>query len=270
MQRIVDHIRVPEGADWRQVLYQHQMTTPVGQMERTAAQLSLQSAEIRMADPRIPAEKELIDMVADLCEARGIQHIPRIGVCKSNIPNAFSVGGQALVFSTNIKEIMDYDELKAIVGHELSHHRHSVRDSIINIGTVALGWEAVRLGGNRLYNKLPDVEGVLSYVTESAFLWARRAAGIVAGSALTTPWRRYMEVEADKEGAELTSPEHMKNAFIKLDERVQEMHAHHEDKPGNIVSRVIRFAMNPISVHPKTEDRIAAMDKMAEEQARGR
>lgn len=269
MNRIVDHIRVPAGENWREVLYQHQMRGEVGQIERVAAQMSLQSHAIKLADPRVPQEKELIDMVADLCEARGIAHIPRIGVCQSEIPNAFSASGQAIVFSTNIKQIMEYDELKAIVGHELSHHRHTLRDGIVNAGLFAAGFEGMRVGANRFYTKLPELGGLLGMASENAFMWARRATGVVVGGALTTPWRRFMEVEADKEGAELTSPEHMKNAFLALDDRVSDMKEHHEDTPRSLVSRVVRFAMEPISVHPKTEDRIKHMEKLAAEQ-RGR
>lgn len=262
MQRIVDHIRVPAGVDWREVLYEHQMRGEVGQVEQLASQLSLQSDKVKLADPRVPAEKVLIDMVADLCEARGIPHIPRIGICDSNIPNAFSVSGQAVVFSTNIKEIMEYDELKAIVGHELSHHRHTVRDSMVNLGLAYTGYEIVSRALQPLYTVGGNMGEVLNYGRSRLAAWAIAGVSVIGGSALTTFWRRHMEVEADKEGAELTSPTHMKNAFLKLDARVEEIQQHHEQKPRTLVSQIFRFVTEPISVHPKTEDRVKHMERL--------
>ena len=268
MQRIVDHIRVPEGQDWREVLYQHQARGQVQELELMKAKTHLHARNINLADPNIAEERELIDMVADLCEARGIQHIPRIAIAESNVPNASSIGGQVVVFTTDIKQRMSKDELRAIVGHELSHHRHTLRDTAATGALGFIGYQGATRLAEPALAMMPKAEGLLSMVTGRATHWLYHAIGAVGAVWAITPWRRYMEVEADKEGAELTSPEHMKGAFLKLEERAQELEAEHGavEKPSNLVNKVLHRLMEPITVHPKTEDRVKAMDKMSANQ----
>ena len=67
---------------------------------------------------------ELHQMVSDLAMKAGIKK-PRIAISKVNIPNAFAFGrsvsdGRVCV-TEGILKLLNKDELKAVLGHELSH-----------------------------------------------------------------------------------------------------------------------------------------------------
>jgi heat shock protein HtpX len=70
---------------------------------------------------------ELHRMVAELAEKAGIKK-PRVAISEMRMPNAFAFGrwrGDGRICVTRgILDIMSGEELKAIVGHEMSHIRH--------------------------------------------------------------------------------------------------------------------------------------------------
>jgi len=72
-------------------------------------------------------EPELHRMVAELAEAANIPK-PRVGISQLNIPNAFAFGrtrGDGRVCVTRgILKLLSRDELKAVLGHEISHIKH--------------------------------------------------------------------------------------------------------------------------------------------------
>jgi heat shock protein HtpX len=77
-------------------------------------------------------EPELHRMVAELAAAANIPK-PRVGISQLNIPNAFAFGrtrGDGRVCVTRgILKLLSRDELKAVLGHEISHIKH--RDMVI-------------------------------------------------------------------------------------------------------------------------------------------
>ncbi|WP_143746188.1 zinc metalloprotease HtpX [Methanobrevibacter arboriphilus] len=71
---------------------------------------------------------ELHQMVSELAMNAGIPK-PKIGVSETNIPNAFAFGrtkrdGRVCV-TRGILNTLNKDELKAVLGHELSHIKHN-------------------------------------------------------------------------------------------------------------------------------------------------
>ncbi|MFC1993183.1 zinc metalloprotease HtpX [Chloroflexota bacterium] len=77
-------------------------------------------------------EPELHRMVAELAEGANLRK-PRVGVSQLAMPNAFAFGrtqrdGRVCV-TQGILNLLNKDELKAVLGHEMSHIRH--RDMII-------------------------------------------------------------------------------------------------------------------------------------------
>ncbi|HEX7467308.1 MAG TPA: zinc metalloprotease HtpX, partial [Methanobacterium sp.] len=67
-------------------------------------------------------------MVEDLAMKAGISK-PKVGVAEINVPNAFAFGrskGDARICVTRgILNLLDKEELEAVLGHEMSHVRHS-------------------------------------------------------------------------------------------------------------------------------------------------
>lgn len=75
---------------------------------------------------------ELHQMVTDLAQRAHLPK-PKVGISELNIPNAFAFGrtqrdGRVCV-TRGIMNLLNKDELKAVLGHELSHIKH--RDMII-------------------------------------------------------------------------------------------------------------------------------------------
>ncbi len=71
---------------------------------------------------------KLHEMVADLASKAGIPK-PKIGISETNIPNAFafgkSKGDGRICVTRGILNLLDENELKAVLGHEMSHINHS-------------------------------------------------------------------------------------------------------------------------------------------------
>jgi len=72
-------------------------------------------------------EPDLHRMVAELADAAHIPK-PKVGISQLNIPNAFAFGrtrGDGRVCITRgIQRLLSRDELKAVLGHEISHIKH--------------------------------------------------------------------------------------------------------------------------------------------------
>jgi heat shock protein HtpX len=68
-------------------------------------------------------EPELHSMVEELAKKAKI-HKPKIGISQLNIPNAFafgSFGNHRVCITKELQQLLSKEELKAVVGHEISH-----------------------------------------------------------------------------------------------------------------------------------------------------
>lgn len=100
---------------------------------------------------------ELHSMVRSLATAANIP-MPRIGIARISIPNAFAFGrtikdGRICV-TEGIMNLLDREELKAVLGHEMSHIKN--RDvltitllSVIPIILYRIAWQFLFFGGQR-------------------------------------------------------------------------------------------------------------------------
>jgi heat shock protein HtpX len=104
-------------------------------------------------------EPELHRMVAELAEEAHVPK-PKVGISQLNIPNAFAYGrtqGDGRICVTQgILRVLNKDELRAVLGHEMSHIRH--RDmavitmlSVIPMILYWIAWSTMwgGLGGKR-------------------------------------------------------------------------------------------------------------------------
>lgn len=111
---------------------------------------------------------ELHRMVSELAQRAGLP-VPKIGISKTNLPNAFAFGrghhdGRICVTS-GILKLLDPDELKAVIGHELSHIKN--RDiltitllSVIPMILYRVAWHMMWFGGGT--GRRRDSEGAPS------------------------------------------------------------------------------------------------------------
>jgi heat shock protein HtpX len=67
-------------------------------------------------------------MVAELAQEAGVPK-PEVGVSEINIPNAFAYGRTSrsghIAITRPILGLLDYDELRAVLGHEMGHIKHN-------------------------------------------------------------------------------------------------------------------------------------------------
>jgi heat shock protein HtpX len=95
-------------------------------------------------------EPELHQMVEELAQKAGIPK-PKVGISQLDIPNAFAFGrslkDSRVCVTRGIQKLLTKEELKAVLGHELSHikHRDMIVITILSVIPLILYWLARRL-----------------------------------------------------------------------------------------------------------------------------
>ena len=99
-----------------------------------------------------PAFSRLRDMVRRIAEASGVKP-PRVYVTDDPFPNAFAFGnlvqGRGVAVTRPLLDILDENELHAVLAHEVGHVRHFDMELVLALGLIpsALG----SIGGFMLY-----------------------------------------------------------------------------------------------------------------------
>ncbi|WFS62493.1 zinc metalloprotease HtpX [Pseudodesulfovibrio thermohalotolerans] len=221
------------------------------------------------AQPLSPGDAPHIHrVVEEMARAAGIPK-PRIVLVPQDAPNAFATGrnpqNAVVAVTRGIVNILDPDELKGVLAHELGHIVN--RDILIQtIAAVLAGaivfianilqWTAIFGGGSR-----DDEGGNPLAALAMAFL------APVAATLIQMAISRSREYLADSTGAKLSNPNDLADALAKLDAASKQV-----PLQGNPVTENL-FIVNPFSgrraaslfaTHPPIEDRIARLREMAQ------
>ncbi len=197
--------------------------------------------------------------------------MPRVYIIESDQPNAFATGRNpehsAVAVTTGILQTLSNEELKGVLGHELSHVIH--RD--ILIGTIAATvagaismlanmaqWAMIFGGGRR-----DDREEGSPFGSILMLILAPIAAMLIQMAI-----SRSREFLADEGGAQLSgNPFYLSNALRKLDTKSKliPMDATPATAHMFIVSPLSggKAFINLFSTHPPMEERIARLEAMA-------
>jgi len=215
----------------------------------------------------------LIEIVRRLANKAGLP-MPKVYIVPEPIPNAFATGRNpshaAVAVTEGLLDLLDEDEIEAVLAHELSHVRHYD----ILIGTIAatiagaIAWIAnimqfgAFFGGSREEENTPNpiIMIVLSIILPIA-------AGIIQMAV-----SRSREFMADEGAARITGhPEWLQSALIKLENyNAQGL------LPEATPETAHMFIVNPFTgkdfsfanlfrTHPTTEQRIERLEEIKRE-----
>ncbi len=214
---------------------------------------------------------ELHSIVSELAEAARIP-MPKLYLIDSDTPNAFATGRNpkhaAVAVTRGIMRICSRDELKGVIGHELSHVIN--RDILVSsvaatlagvvmfVGSIAR-WGAIFGGfGGRDEDERGGLFGLLFMAIVAPF------AAMLIQLAIS----RTREYQADASGARLThNPLLLANALRKLETANERM-----PMTDATPSTAHLFIVNPLnaagiqrmfSTHPPIEERIRRLEQMA-------
>jgi heat shock protein HtpX len=226
----------------------------------------------------IPYEEApwLHEMVEDLARRAGIPK-PKIYLAPIAVPNAFATGRDpnhaAVAVTSGILQILDRDELRGVLAHELGHIKN--RDILISSIAATIGgaismlanmaYYTAFLGGDDKENSNPIASIIGSIIL---FIVAPLAATLIQMAI-----SRSREFLADESGAKISGcPLCLANALRRLEEiahnpQIQEA-ASREVNPGTAHMMIVNplsgdFIMKLFSTHPPTEERIIRLEELA-------
>lgn len=214
----------------------------------------------------VEKNSEVYSIVRELSERADLP-IPKVYMINQSQPNAFATGRNqkhaAVAVTRGITEILDRNELKGVLAHELGH----VHNKDILIGTIAASfagaiaylatmakWAAI-FGGRDDEDKNPiALIGIAIFAPMAAMLVQMAIS-------------RTREYKADRYGGKLAgNPIYLANALKKLE--TWSTRTPMDAKPAT----AHMFIVNPLkgekmaklfSTHPSTKDRIAKLEEQA-------
>ena len=208
-------------------------------------------------------------MVAELAQ-RAQLPMPRVYVIDNPQPNAFATGrnpqNAAVAATTGLLNHLSREEVAGVMAHELAHIKHYDTLTMTITATLAgaismLANFAMFFGGNRNNNNPFGIIGTI------AMMILAPLAAMVVQMAVS----RSREYEADRVGAEICGqPMWLASALAKISNAahlVPNMPAEHNPQTAHM------FIINPLSgqrmdslfsTHPATENRIAALQQLAQ------
>ena len=213
--------------------------------------------------PTTPAEQWLVTTVRAHAQATGIG-MPEVGIFNSPQPNAFATGARrdhALVaVSTGLLQRMNQDEVRAVLGHEITHVANgdmvtlTLIQGVVNTFVIFLS----RIIGNVVDRTVFGNREGRGIAYLATVIVAQLVLGILA-SMIVMAFSRWREFRADRGGAHLAGKDSMIGALERLK-------AAHEPLPstqfaafgitsGSMTSGLKRLFMS----HPPLDERIAAL-----------
>lgn len=212
----------------------------------------------------------LYGIVRDLAERGGLP-MPKVYLIDQPHPNAFATGrnpqNAAVAATTGLLQILDRNEVAAVMAHELAHVKN--RDTLVMTMTATIAGAISMLANFGLLFRGGDNRGnALAMIL--AVIVAPFAAMLVQMAISRT-----REYGADRGGAQIHgNPRDLASALAKLSQAAQRI-------PNPVAARnpaaaalyivpgLARGGDSLFSTHPATENRISALEAMADEMGLG-
>ena len=197
---------------------------------------------------------------------------PKVAMVNSPVPNAFATGkspkSSLVAVTTGILDVLDNDELEAVIGHELSHVRS--RDVLVlTLASVfsTVAWYLVRFG---LFGGL-QTRNRNSAGTSAIVLLVAITTWVVS-FLIIRAISRYREFSADRGGAIMTGkPDKLANALLKISGKIKVIPPKELENVQKLNAFFIIPALsgssiaNLFSTHPPVEKRVQKLMEMKSE-----
>ena len=213
---------------------------------------------------------ELVHLVQDLARRAGLP-MPRVYLMDNPQPNAFATGRNpehaAVAVTTGLLQMLSREEIAGVIAHELAHVRNHDTLTMTITATIAgaismLAQFGLFFGGSRDNNSGLGVIGTLAMVILAPI------AAMIVQMAIS----RTREYSADELGARTTGqPDALASALAKISAAAQTIENPSAERTP---ATAHLFIINPLSgqrmdnlfsTHPSTENRIAALERLAAE-----
>ncbi len=212
--------------------------------------------------PTSPAEQWLIATVRSHAQAAGVG-MPEVGVFQSPVPNAFATGarrdGALVAVSTGLLQRMNEEEVRAVLGHEITHVANgdmvtlTLIQGVVNTFVIFLSY-------------------IIGNIVDRAVLGSRQGRGLaytvtvilsqlvlgIFASMIVMAFSRRREYRADRGGARLAGRESMIAALERL-KAAQAPLPSSQFAAFGIAGRAARGVEWLFASHPPLDKRIAAL-----------
>jgi heat shock protein HtpX len=211
---------------------------------------------------------KLHEIVERLSTQNGLPK-PKVAMVNSPVPNAFATGKSAksslVAVTTGILDLLDNDELEAVMAHELSHVRS--RDVLVlTLASVfsTVAWYLAQFGFfGGLQSRNRNTAGITVIVVLVAITtW-------IVSFLIIRAISRYREYSADRSGAIMTGkPDKLANALLKISGKIGSIPPKELEHVQKLNAFFIIPALsgssiaNLFSTHPPVEKRVQKLMEM--------
>lgn len=187
---------------------------------------------------RKPSATDKFPAIAALIEGSGVE-VSWIGWSPGPMFNALALGKNRILLMGPMSS-MSEDEVNSIVAHELSHLRHNDIPRYVAWSRLALLFGWLGFFGVLVW------AGPTPTIAELLLALLATRIGLLVAALISAPRKKFLEFRADREAAELSSPETFATALTKLHLR------------GGITDRWLLWE-EPFISHPPLAERVARL-----------
>jgi heat shock protein HtpX len=212
---------------------------------------------------------ELVHLVADLADRAGLP-MPRVYLMDNPQPNAFATGRNprhaAVAATTGLLDLLSPEEGAGVMAHELAHIKN--RDTLIMTITATIAGAITMVAQFGTFFRHRDHHDGPGPIAKVLITLLAPLAATVVQLAIS----RTREYAADNLGARICgNPEWLASALERIEAGAHEIENEAAERNPAVAHM---FIINPLSgrgmdnlfsTHPSTENRIAALEQLAQE-----